>query len=155
MRTLWRISSYADLSGEGARRASGRWNSKGNLVVYLAEAPAGAMVERLVHLVDTEGQLPRMYDLLEIEAPEEIAVKELLPLAEVDWKENPRSTQHIGDAWLVSGETALARVPSAIVPRTWNVLLNPLHPEAARVTIVSSVRERFDDRLFAFGPLER
>lgn len=148
MRTLWRISNYADLSGVGAQRASARWHSKGRLIVYLAEAPAGAMLERLVHLLDTEGQLPRMYDLLEVVVPEELAVRELLPLADVDWRENPQSTRQMGDAWLAGGETALARVPSALLPRTWNVLLNPEHVDAKHVRIESVLRERFDNRLF-------
>lgn len=151
MKTFWRISSYSDLSGEGAKYASARWHTKGNLVVYLAESPAGAMLERLVHLLDTEGQLPRTYDLLEITAPETLGIKELMPAAESDWRNRLDLTRRMGDAWLDSRETALARVPSAIVPRTWNVLLNPIHPEAKRVKIESAARERFDNRLFHYG----
>ncbi len=48
-------------------------------------------------------------------------------------------------------ETPFARVPSAIVPRTWNYLLNPLHPDAKRLEIAEVIRERFDNRLFRFG----
>ena len=148
MATFWRISGHQDLSGEGAKYASACWHTKGNLVVYLAESPAGAMVERLVHLPDTEGQLPRTYDLLEIAAPETLAVKNLMPPAGIEWKKRVAITRQIGDTWLASGECALARVPSAIVPRTWNVLLNPVHPGARELKITSVIRERFDDRLF-------
>jgi RES domain-containing protein len=42
-------------------------------------------------------------------------------------------------------------VPSAIMPRTWNVLLNPEHPDAAHVKIATVIREHFDNRLFRFG----
>lgn|SRR5215469_3084293 len=151
MRTLWRISKYADLSGDGALYASGRWHTKGNPIVYLAETPAGAMVERLVHLSDLEGPLPRTYDLLEVTAPDEVGMRELLPLADVDWRARSDSTRRLGDAWLTLLETPLARVPSAVVPRTWNVLLNPLHPDAVHLRVVSVARERFDNRLFRFG----
>jgi RES domain-containing protein len=150
-RTLWRISSYADLSGEGAKAASARWHSKGNPVVYLAESPAGAMLERMVHLQEGNGRLPRTYTLLEIVAPEDAGVKELLPLAARGWKEELLSTQRIGDQWLKLQETPLARVPSVIVPRTWNVLLNPQHPDAGKVRIESTSRERFDERLLGRG----
>lgn len=150
MNTLWRISSYADLTGEGAKYASARWHTKGNLIVYLAESPAGAMLERLVHLLDTEGQLPETYDLLEIVSPEDLGMKKLMP-ADTDWRNRPDLTRQIGDAWLGSRETSLALVPSAIVPRTWNVLLNPVHPDAKQVKIESATRERFDNRLFRFG----
>jgi hypothetical protein len=37
------------------------------------------------------------------------------------------------------------------MPHTWNVLLNPEHPEAEGVKIANVIRERFDGRLFRFG----
>ncbi len=153
MTTLWRISNYPDLSGEGARVASGRWHTLGRLVVYLAESPAGAMLERIVHLTDRneEGILPRFFQLLQVSVPDEIPIKPLSVLARVDWKEHSESTQPIGDAWLASLETPLARVPSAIVPRTWNYLLNPEHPDAKQIQIVEVINEQFDNRLFHLG----
>jgi len=150
MRTFWRISSFADLSGEGGKIASARWHTQGKLVVYLAESPAGAMIEHLVHLLYTRWKVPETYDLLEVQAPEEVAIKELLPLAGVDWKEDLLLTRRIGDEWLAKRETPLARMPSAIMPRTWNILLNPQHPDAQQVRIEAVIRERFDNRLFRF-----
>jgi len=151
--TVWRISNYADLSGKGARGASGRWHTLGSLVVYLAENPASAMLERVVHLTDRneEGILPRFFQLLQVSVPDEIRIKPLSALARVDWKEHPESTQPIGDAWLASLETPLARVPSALVPRTWNYLLNPVHPDAMQIQIVEVINEHFDNRLFHLG----
>jgi RES domain-containing protein len=110
------------------------------------------MLERIVHLLGDEGgNLPRFYQLIEVSAPDEIAVKSLNTMAPVDWKEHPAFTRQLGDDWLASQETPLARVPSAIVPHTWNVLLNPEHRDANQVKIVASLRERFDSRLFGFG----
>jgi len=60
-------------------------------------------------------------------------------------------TRSIGDVWLTSMKSALARVPSVIVPRTWNYLLNPAHPDAKQVQVAEVIRERFDNRLFRFG----
>jgi len=150
---LWRISNYADLSGEGSRGGSGRWHTEGRFIVYLAENPASAMLERIVHLTDRApgGILPRVYQLLQISVPDDLATKPLSALAPSDWREHGEFTRGIGDAWLASLETPLARVPSAIVPHTWNYLLNPLHPDAAQLQIVEAIRERFDIRLFRFG----
>jgi RES domain-containing protein len=151
--TLWRISNYADLSGEGSRGGSARWHTEGSLVVYLAESPASAMLERIVHLTDRDegGILPRFYQLLQISVPEDCATKPLSALAPSDWREHAEFTRGIGDAWLASLETPLARVPSAIVPHTWNYLLNPLHPDAGKLQIAEVIRERFDNRLFGFA----
>lgn len=155
MTNLWRISEYADLSGLGGRIGSARWHTMGRSVVYLTESPAGAMLERVVHMMDIDleeyGKLPRTYQLLQVLVPDELVTKELNTIAPSDWREHPEFTRSIGDAWLASFETALARVPSAIVPRTWNYLLNPEHPEAKQVQVAEVIRERFDNRLFRFG----
>jgi RES domain-containing protein len=151
--TLWRISNYLDLSGEGGRRASARWHTEGRQIVYLAESPAGAMLERIVHLMDRneEGDLPRIYQLLKVSVPDECAAKSLDVIAHVDWREHPELTRPIGDVWLASFETPLARVPSAIAPHTWNYLLNPEHPGAKQVQIAEATKERFDNRFFRSG----
>ncbi len=151
MKTFWRISNHADLDGLGGRKFSSRWSSLGRRVVYMAESPAGALLEVLVHLQIEDDELPDEYQLLEISVPEELSTLELGPPSIVDWREHPELTQRVGDAWLVSVETALARVPSAIVPNTWNYLLNPEHPDAKRALIVGVIHERFDTRLLRPG----
>jgi RES domain-containing protein len=155
MTTLWRISRYADLAGEGGRKGSGRWHTRGKPIVYLAETPAGAMLETIVHLMDLDreehGNLPSTYDLIKVEAPDGISAKPLNALAAVGWQDRIEVSQKIGDAWLALMETALARVPSAIMPYTWNYLLNPGHPDAKQVAIAEVIKERFDNRLFRFG----
>jgi RES domain-containing protein len=153
MTNLWRISNYLDLSGEGALGTSGRWHTEGRPVVYLADCPAGALLERIVHLMDRneDGILPRFYQLLQITVADELAIKPLNTLAPTDWKERFDFTRAIGDTWLASLETPLARVPSAIAPQTWNYLLNPEHPDAKKIEIAEVIKERFDNRLFRFG----
>ena len=151
MKTFWRISKHVDLSGQGGRLSSARWHIRGKLVVYLADCPASALLEQIVHLQAGSGKLPEHYDLLRVTAPDSLGVRELLPLASIGWKEEIGSTQRIGYTWLISLETPLARVPSAIVPHTWNYLLNPAHPDAKGVQVAEVIREHFDNRLFSFG----
>jgi RES domain-containing protein len=151
MRTLWRISNYVDLGGWGGKKFSSRWTSLGRRVVYFAESPTAALVETLVHLeVDSE-DIPDSYTLLKISVSDDLAIKSLDPSVGTDWKQNLELTRRIGDAWLASQETPLARVPSAIAPQTWNYLLNPEHPDAKQVVVAEVIRERFDNRLFRFG----
>jgi RES domain-containing protein len=109
------------------------------------------MLEVLVHLKEREGGLPRIYTLLKIEASDDLSVKQLNAIAPTDWKERPEFTRNLGDAWLASRESPLARVPSAIAPQTWNYLLNPEHPDAKKIEVAEVIRERFDNRLFRFG----
>jgi RES domain-containing protein len=110
------------------------------------------MLEVLVHLKDRDGDLPRTFVLLEIAASEELALENVVPPEIGNWKLQEKLTHDFWDAWLAGKSTPLARVPSAIVPRTWNVLLNPLHPAAKGAEVVSVNRERYGNRLFHFGP---
>ena len=151
MGIYWRISDYPDLSGEGGRKASARWHTAGSRIVYLAESPMSALVETLVHLdVDPE-DTPDFYTLLKISVPDDFAFESLDPPAGIEWKQSFELTRTIGDVWLASLTTALARVPSVIAPYTWNYLLNPEHADAGKVQIAEIIKERFDNRLFRFG----
>jgi len=144
---LWRISNYKSLTGEGGLRYAARWHSAGSRIVYLAESPAGAMVEVLVHLELEEVELPRSYTLLRIGVPEGLAIEPMSVPAGEAWKANHELSRRLGDEWLGNKTTALARVPSAILPNTANLLLNPLHRDAERIEIIESTRAQFDLRL--------
>lgn len=145
---LWRISNHATLGGEGGLIASARWHTQGHPILYLAETPAGALVEVLVHLELNPAHLPRSYQLLKAEAPDGVALRTIgkTELA-ANWTEDLLASRNLGDEWLRSRDTALLRVPSAIVPETFNLLLNPRHPDAARVRIVSHRDYPWDKRL--------
>jgi len=145
---LWRISNHATLDGEGGLIASARWHTQGHPVLYLAETPAGALVEVLVHLELDPAHMPRSYKLLKAEAPDGISRQEIgkANLGQ-NWIQDLLATRKLGDEWLRSRVTALLRVPSAIVPETFNLLLNPHHPQASQVRIVSHRDYPWDKRL--------
>ena len=143
---LWRASNHASLDGAGGLRASGRWHHQGKRIVYCAPNPATALLEILVHAEIDIPDIPVTIRYLEIEAPDSIAVESLdVSAAGGDWrKERSRGA---GDEWLSSRRTALLRVPSVIVPATWNVLINPAHPDSGQIRIVRNHRHAFDRRL--------
>jgi RES domain-containing protein len=146
---FWRISNYADLSGAGGLLHRGRWHNRGRPVVYLAQSAAGALLEVLVHIEASHpGELPRQYQLLEVEVPDDASIVAAeLPMDEA-WRHDLALTRRTGDQWLASAASLLLRVPSAVVGRTFNVLLNPVrHPQAQACRIVSVARYPFDDRL--------
>lgn len=145
---VWRISNHQSLSGEGGLRTPGRWHTRGRRVVYCAQSPAAALLEILVHLeLDIQG-LPARYRLLRIEVPDGLDVEHVsLDTLPADWPEKTELTRTIGDAWLVKGHTPLLSVPSAIVPETENVLLNPAHPDATRIAVVRASQHPIDPRL--------
>ncbi|NVO19896.1 MAG: RES family NAD+ phosphorylase [Bacteroidetes bacterium] len=138
-----------DLSGKGAERAGGRWNSKGVAMVYTSETRALCTAEIAVHT--PLGNLPLDYTLICLEIPDDLTTS-FLKEADLpsDWKAFPHShtTQEIGDLFIREMKTAVLKVPSAVVQGEFNFLLNPNHPEFNRIMTIGSEPYHFDDRLF-------
>jgi RES domain-containing protein len=147
---LYRIAKciYADdLSGTGARLYGGRWNSEGKSAVYLASSGSLAVLEVLVHLPPL--LIPSDYCLAEIEVPEDsigIITPEELP---VNWAaiSPPLALKQLGDEFLKKQAYLVLKLPSAIVPKEFNYLLNPLHKEMKKVKILQKQHFNFDERL--------
>ena len=129
-------------------RTSGRWHTRGKRVVYCAQNPAAALLEILVHFEIEIRDLPARYRLLKIEVPDDVRI-ERVTFGELpgDWSERTDVTRAIGDTWLARGSTALLSVPSAIVPETFNVLLNPAQQDADRIVIAQTTEHALDLRL--------
>jgi RES domain-containing protein len=72
---------------------------------------------------------------------------EVESLAE-SWRDDHAMTRSRGDEWLAGGESALLEVPSAILPETFNVLLNPTHLDAGRIKVVWRQAYPYDRRFF-------
>lgn len=147
---LWRISNYPTLDGGGGLETSARWHTQGRPIVYLAESVAGALLEVLVHLELSPPRLPRAYRLLKVEAPDGLSIRELSPTdLSKKWTDDETETRTLGDEWLASKSTVLLRVPSAVVPETFNVLLNSAHQDASRLRVVSHREYPWDLRLIS------
>jgi RES domain-containing protein len=142
---LWRISRHLELSGRGGVTIAGRWHHAGTPVVYLAESPAGALVETCAHT--SANDIPPSFTLLKVVGPD-------LPFDEIKiaalgqgWPKRVELTRDLGSEWLRRASSALLRVPSALVPETANYLLNPLHANAGLFQIEESFLYPFDARL--------
>jgi RES domain-containing protein len=149
---IWRICrreySQAALEGEGGLWASGRWHHKGHRVVYCAEHASLAALETLVH--SEPALAPADLVLVEVDAPEHLAVTVVDAAAlPANWHETPAPSvlQDVGTRWLQSRASVLLCVPSAVIAAERNYLVNPEHPEAGLVRVVSTTAFRFDSRL--------
>lgn len=146
---VYRLSKaqYAqDLSGKGAELVGGRWNSRGNAMLYTSQSIALCVIEIAVHV--PLGILPKDYQLIHIEIPDE----DLLEMKRLpkDWQSFPHSnsTQMIGDKFLKEHKHLVFKVPSAAVQGEFNFLINPRHKNFNQIKIVKIEDFNFDERLF-------
>ena len=140
------------LDGVGASLYGGRWNLKGTYMVYAAENRSLAALEFLVNL--SVPWVPPDCSIIEIEIPNKLV--ETLDLSQLpaDWRSNPapEALARLGSAWAHAMKSLALRVPSAVIPKEWNLLLNPLYPHFTQHIRVS-IPEVFtyDTRLIAPG----
>lgn len=151
-RRVWRLSKTRfapGLDGEGARLAGGRWNGPGQALVYCSANLSLAVLETLVHMAPAmrrPGVFPELAKVA-LDIPDDIEAEQWRGHAAPGDFPDERETRAFGDRWLAEGRTAALSVPSAIIPEESNVLLNPRHPDFARVSVAFQAPFRFDDRL--------
>ena len=140
--------SHDALSGEGARKFGGRWNSPGRPMVYLGGSRALTALEMLVHLPSPLSRA-KPYHIIEVQIPEHLIAHYPLNLLPNGWRNSPptQSTYIIGDDWLHAGGQLALRVPSTLIPEESNILLNPLHHDFSQVTQSEASNFSFDTRL--------
>jgi RES domain-containing protein len=137
------------LDGTGASLHGGRWNSPGRSVIYAAETYSGAILELLVHA--NLNRLPHTHAVLTIEIPLDLAVERLTAADLPGWNvPNQAVSRTFGDRWLAEARAAVLMVPSLVTQgREHNVLLNPAHPDFARIPLLAAEPVVWDKRLFA------
>jgi RES domain-containing protein len=149
--TVWRITKHKHartaLNGSGARKYGGRWNSPGIAIVYTAENQSLAVLELLVHLESPD--LLHKYVLIGVEIDESLVTEFDPSHLPRNWRSDPppAGLRKIGDDWVRAAASVALRIPSTVIPAENNFLLNPAHPDFAKLVIGKPVAFSLDPRL--------
>lgn len=144
-------AKYAeDLSGRGAQRFGGRWNSKGVPALYTSQHRSLCILELLVHT--SVEVIPEDIMLLEISLPEDLpfTIINLNQLPEA-WNHFPFDdfTRQMGDEMLNQHEVAGLQVPSAVVEQEYNFVINPMYESIQHAEITELRPLALDERFFS------
>ncbi len=151
--TIYRIlhRRYRDepFSGKGGLHYRSRWASKGQLVSYAADHLATATLEKISGVKRADLLTEMVYAKAEVDA----SLVEVLPEAEwpEDWKALPApdTTRAVGDAWLASAQSLLLRVPSVVLPDSYNYVVNAAHPAMGELHVKKVESLLLDNRILA------
>ncbi len=150
--TGWRIvpedQAATAFDGEGARLYGGRWNSVGVPMVYAAQHQSLAALELRVHIDKTK--MNKLYKCFTFHFDEQLMDVFRVGALPKDWQQEPPppSLQQLGDAWFKAGRSVILAVPSVIIPKELNYLINPKHPDFTKVRIDPPTDFAFDQRFF-------
>jgi RES domain-containing protein len=117
-----------DLSGTGAFKPGGRWNSKGTYMLYTSENSSLAYLETLVHV--DPATFPPSFVISQLEIVKDAPVY-VVPDSEYpnSWLlPNLLENKMLGDRWMKEMKYLAIKVRSVVNPREYNYLLNPLFP---------------------------
>ena len=136
-----------DLSGYGAFKYGGRWNSPGTYMLYTASHASLALLESLVHMSPLLPSSDYCMMKLMVESDSVQTVTEDLLIT--DWQKSPATwaLRRIGDQFIHESTYLLLKVPSAILPTEWNYLINPRHALAPSIIPASPIKLMVDQRL--------
>ncbi len=151
MSHAWRLfkTAYAatDLLGEGSRLFGGRLNSKGTAVVYTSGSLALAAFETLVHVQSVS--LLTKYHMRRLTFDDRLVITVSAGQLPPNWRDSPppAEIQRFGDQWVAAGRSPILRVPSALLPQEDNFILNPAHPDFAKIVFETSEPFVFPPRI--------
>lgn len=149
--SAWRIVQEhhqgTAFDGEGARLYGGRWNRPGTRLAYCSESIALATLEILVNL--DFGQALGRYVKIPVTFDEGLCRRIDDTDLPADWAADPAppSTQLYGSSWAAGLRSVVLAVPSAVVEPETNYLINPLHPDFAKLQIGPASPMALDPRL--------
>jgi RES domain-containing protein len=135
-----------DISGEGSKKWGGRWNSPGLAVVYTSGVISLSLLELLIYQSSYEEIV--INHLMRIKVPENVYQSLSTSSLKAGWQHDIEYCRFIGNEFLQNKNALMLKVPSAIIPEEHNFLINPLHPDFEKCSLVSSGLFEFDTRLF-------
>ena len=132
---------------EGARLYPGRWNTPSSPIIYTSEHYSTAMLEKLVH---SNLVLPANQHFIAITISNGISYEVFPTAAYPGWDSRDEAIcKTYGQDWYDEKRSALLIVPSLPARIERNFLINPQHPDAARITHVLPEPVWWDERLYA------
>jgi RES domain-containing protein len=127
---------------------AGRWNGTGRKVIYCAESIALAFLENMIRRQGVG--FNQDFKTVVLQIPEELKIQKVNPGdLPVGWRKFSDYTkcQPIGNEWFDDGITPVLKVPSAVLPASFNYVINATHPDSKKIKIIRITDLIPDDRI--------
>ena len=141
------INYSRKLSSSGS---ANRWNFDGEYVIYTGSSRSLSTLELVVHRNSIQS-LPN-YEVMVISIADIEELYEQIPIKKLpkNWRklEAYYKLQNIGSKWYKEQRSLVLRIPSAVIPKEYNYIINTKHPDfSSNVSLVRNEDYFFDKRL--------
>jgi RES domain-containing protein len=128
----------------------GRWNGLGKKVIYAAESIPLAFLENMVRRQGIG--FNNDFKIMVIEIPDKLSITEIdVSALAAGWRDfnDYSKCQPLGDKWYDAAETLVLKVPSAVLPTSFNYVINAAHSNFGVIKLVATTDLIPDERIEA------
>jgi len=121
-----------------ASGVNGRWAATGRPVIYCAENIPLAFLENMVRRQGVG--FNHDFKIVCIDIPEDLLISTVEELdLDPDWRDpyNYSHCQPIGNQWFDDLRIPVLKVPSAVMPESFNFVINTLHPDFKYIKMIA------------------
>lgn len=149
---VFRITSEKYAKTLSTSGTAARWNRQNEQVLYTASSRSLASLEVVVHQSGVTSSNVFRVMVLSLADDDRLITTIQLNQLPANWRSIQAypALQKIGSDWYNSNQSLILKVPSAIITREYNYLINTNHPDFV-ITNVSLTRDEdffWDERLF-------
>ena len=115
----------------------GRWNKSGQKVIYAAESIALAFLESMIRRQGVG--FNEDFKIMFLEIPQDVSITTIDPASLSPGWDNFRNhavSQERASSWFLSLESPVLRVPSVVLPHSFNFVINTEHKEFKKIKII-------------------
>ena len=126
----------------------GRWNSKGNKVLYCAESISLAFLENMIRRKGVG--FNHDFKIMFIEVPAKTKLTIIIPDdPDEGWRDfdNYSKCQVLGDKWYNENSSLLLKAPSAVLPEAFNYVINTTRKDYNKVKLLEVTDLIPDERI--------
>jgi len=145
---VYRIVHKKYSSGLFVSCLKGRWNSAGKKVIYTAESIPLAFLENMVRRQGVGFNTDFRIMVIEIPSRAKIATVHI-PGLEAGWRDfkDYSKCQPVGDKWYDEGRELVLKVPSAVLPESFNYMINADSPDFGMIQLIAVTDLIPDERI--------
>ncbi|RFC55062.1 RES family NAD+ phosphorylase [Brumimicrobium aurantiacum] len=148
---VFRISHQKHSKKLTSSGAANRWNKKNEFVIYTSASRSLSTLELVVHR-NSISPNPN-YEVMNISLPDDEELYEQILIKDLpkNWRKFNMyyKLQEIGSEWYRNNRSLILKVPSAVIEKEFNYIINTNHPLfEEKVKLVRNEAYFFDGRLF-------
>jgi RES domain-containing protein len=128
-----------------------RWNRDDQFIIYTGGSRSLSSLELIVHRNSISPVFKYKVMIISIADEESLYSDVLQADLPKDWRgmNSYPDLQQLGDGWYQSNKSLILKVPSAVIPKEYNFLININHPNyQSKVSLVRTEDYFWDERLF-------